>query len=201
MIQLFNVIEIDPFGFSKEGYEIPELSCSSNPEDHYERWQKAIKTLNLDLNPIEKGSYFVDIEHIDDKNLKIILKVIFEDVEIEGTDFLASFNGGLILMENNEILIEPTCCCDLENLKNWEYVFENDSSEWSQLWIGHPWIFYKKENGKIQFSDYTENLLSELESIQSVCEVDELALQIEINKMKERQVHFNNRVIKLLTEI
>ncbi|OPG95212.1 hypothetical protein B2I21_27305, partial [Chryseobacterium mucoviscidosis] len=72
---------------------------------------------------------------------------------------------------------------------------------WSQLWIGHPWIFYKKENGKIQFSDYTEDLLNEWENRQSVFEVDELDLQIEINKIKERQIHFNDRVIKLLTEI
>lgn len=43
--------------------------------------------------------------------------------------------------------------------------------------------------------------MSELENIQSVFEVDEVDLQIEINKMKERQIHFNNRVIKLLTEI
>ncbi|SDL77934.1 hypothetical protein [Chryseobacterium taihuense] len=201
MIQLFNVIEIDPFRYSKEEYEIPELSSSPTSKENNERWRKAISTLDLNLKPIQEGSYFVDIETIDDENLKIILKVIFENVEIEGTDFLSSFNGGLILMKNDDVLIEPTCCSDLENLKNWQYIFENDSAEWSELWIGHPWIFYKKENGKIQFSDYTEDMLSELESIQSVFEVDEVDLQIGINKMKERQIHFNNRVIKLLTEI
>lgn len=201
MIQLFNVIEIDPFRYSKEEYEIPELSSSPTSKENNERWRKAISTLDLNLKPIQEGSYFVDIETIDDENLKIILKVIFENVEIDGTDFLSSFNGGLILMKNDDVLIEPTCCSDLENLKNWQYIFENDSAEWSELWIGHPWIFYKKENGKIQFSDYTEDMLSELESIQSVFEVDEVDLQIEINKMKERQIHFNNRVIKLLTEI
>ncbi|QQV03407.1 MULTISPECIES: hypothetical protein [Chryseobacterium] len=201
MIQLFNVIEIDPFRYSKEEYEIPELSSSPTSKENNERWRKAISTLDLNLKPIQEGSYFVDIETIDDENLKIILKVIFENVEIDGTDFLSSFNGGLILMKNDDVLIEPTCCSDLENLKNWQYIFENDSAEWSELWIGHPWIFYKKENGKIQFSDYTEDMLSELESIQFVFEVDEVDLQIEINKMKERQIHFNNRVIKLLTEI
>lgn len=201
MIQLFNVIEIDPFRYSKEEYEIPELSSSPTSKENNERWRKAISTLDLNLKPIQEGSYFVDIETIDDENLKIILKIIFEYVEIEGTDFLSSFNGGLILMKNDDVLIEPTCCSDLENLKNWQYIFENDSAEWSELWIGHPWIFYKKENGKIQFSDYTEDMLSELENIQSVFEVDEVNLQIEINKMKERQIHFNNRVIKLFTEI
>ncbi|ANF49869.1 hypothetical protein A0O34_04645 [Chryseobacterium glaciei] len=201
MIKLFNVIEICPFKYSKEEYELPELVDPRSSEDLYERWQKAIATLNLDLNPIKRGSYFVDIETVDDENLKIILKVIFEDIEIEGNDFLASFNRGLILTENDEVLIEPTCCSDLENLKDWQYIFENNSSEWSKLWIGHPWIFYKKENGKIQFSDYTEYMLSELENIESVFEVDESDLKTEINKMKERQINFNNRVINILKEI
>lgn len=123
MIQLFNVIEIDPFRYSKEEYEIPELSSSPTSKENNERWRKAISTLDLNLKPIQEGSYFVDIETIDDENLKIILKVIFENVEIEGTDFLSSFNGGLILMKNDDVLIEPTCCSDLENLKNWQYIF------------------------------------------------------------------------------
>jgi hypothetical protein len=201
MIQLFNVIEVNPFTYSQEDYEIPELSDSPTSKEQNERWRKAISTLDLYLKPIQEGSYFVDIETIDDENLKIILKVIFEDVEIEGTDFLASFNGGFILTKNDKILLEPTCCSDLENLKDWQYIFENNSSDWSKLWIGHPWVFYKKENEKIQFSDYTEQMLSELENIQSVFEVNESDLKIEINKMKERQINFNNRVIELLKEM
>jgi len=201
MIQLFNVIEIDPFRYSKEEYEIPELSDSPSSKDLDERWRKAISTLGLNLKPIQEGSYFVDIETLDDENLKIILKIVFEDVETEENDFLSLFDGGLILMKNDQILIEPTCCVDLADLTKWEYIFENNSSEWSQLWIGHPWIFYKKENGKIQFSDYTEYMLSELENIQSVFEVNESDLKTEINKMKERQINFNNRVIELLKEM
>lgn len=201
MIQLINVIEICPFRYSKEEYELPELPDPRSSEDLHERWKKAIATLNLNLKPINRGSYFVNIETVDDENLKIILKVVFEDVEVEGTDFLSLFNGGLILMENNEVLIEPTCCSDLDNLKDWQYIFENASSEWSQLWIGHPWIFYKKENGKIQFSEYTELMLTELENIQSVFEVKESDLKIEIHKMKAQQINFNNRIIELLKEM
>ncbi|OVE57828.1 MULTISPECIES: hypothetical protein [Chryseobacterium] len=203
MIQLFNVIEINPFKYSQEDYEIPELSDSSSSEERDDRWRKAISTLDLNLKLIEEDSYFVDIETIDDENLKIILKIIFDDkdIDIEEENYLMLFDGGILLKKDNELLLEPQCCADLEDIKNWEYIFENSSSDWSQLWIGHPWIFYKKENGKIQFSDYTEDLLNEWENRQSVFEVDELDLQIEINKIKERQIHFNDRVIKLLTEI
>ncbi|MCF2221393.1 hypothetical protein H9Q08_19070 [Chryseobacterium sp. PS-8] len=203
MIKLFNVIEINPFKYSQEDYEIPELSYSSSSEERNDRWQKAISTLDLNLKLIEEDSYFVDIETIDDENLKIILKIVFDDrdIDIEEENYLMLFDGGILLKKDNELLLEPQCCADLEDIKNWEYIFENSSSDWSQLWIGHPWIFYKKENGKIQFSDYTEDLLNEWENRQSVFEVDELDLQIEINKIKERQIHFNDRVIKLLTEI
>lgn len=203
MIKLFNVIEINPFKYSQEDYEIPELSDSSSSEERNDRWQKAISTLDLNLKLIEEDSYFVDIETIDDENLKIILKIVFDDrdIDIEEENYLMLFDGGILLKKDNELLLEPQCCTDLEDIKNWEYIFKNSSSDWSQLWIGHPWIFYKKENGKIQFSDYTEDLLNEWENRQSVFEVDELDLQIEINKIKERQTHFNDRVIKLLTEI
>lgn len=203
MIKLFNVIEINPFKYSQEDYEIPELSDSSSSEERNDRWQKAISTLDLNLKLIEEDSYFVDIETIDDENLKIILKIVFDDrdIDIKEENYLMLFDGGILLKKDNELLLEPQCCADLEDIKNWEYIFENSSSDWSQLWIGHPWIFYKKENGKIQFSDYTEDLLNEWENRQSVFEVDELDLQIEINKIKERQTHFNDRVIKLLTEI
>jgi len=198
MIQLFNVIEINPFRYSKEEYELPELSDSPSSEDLHERWQKAISTLNLDLNPIKKGSYFVDIETVDDENLRIILKVVFNDVETEDEDYLMLFNGGLILKKDDEILLEPTCCVDLADLKDWECVFENNSSGWSQLWIGHPYVFYRKNEGKIEFSEYTELMLSELENIQPVFEVNESELKTEINKMKERQINFHHRVVKLL---
>lgn len=203
MIKLFNVIEINLFKYSQEDYEIPELSDSSSSEERDDRWQKAISTLDLNLKLIEEDSYFVDIETIDDENLKIILKIVFDDrdIDIEEENYLMLFDGGILLKKDNQLLLQPQCCADLEDIKNWEYIFENSSSDWSQLWIGHPWIFYKKENGKIQFSDYTEDLLNEWENRQSVFEVDELDLQIEINKIKERQIHFNNRVIKLLTEI
>ncbi|MGD1320443.1 hypothetical protein [Chryseobacterium sp. 2R14A] len=201
MIELFNVIEIDPFKYSQEDYEILELSDAPTSKERDERWQKAISSLDLNLKPIQEGSYFVDIETLDDENLKIILKVVFEDVEVEGTDFLSLFDGGIILKENNKIFLEPQCCADLEDIKNWEYIFENNSLDWSQLWIGHPWIFYKKENEKIQFSDYTENILSEIENIKAVFEINESDLKIEIDKMKMQQRYFNNRVINLLKEI
>ncbi|MFP3598370.1 hypothetical protein [Chryseobacterium sp. SIMBA_029] len=201
MIQLFNVIEIDPFRYSKEKYEIPELSDLSNSEDLHERWQKAIATLNLNLDSIKIGSYFVDIENVDDENLKIILKVVFEDSEIEGTDFLALFNGGLILMENNEILIEPTCCSDLENLRDWQYIFENNSSGWSQLWIGHPWVFYKKENGMIQFSNYSDLNLNEFLDIKPIFEIDESNLRIEFEKVNQQQIKFKIKISEILKKM
>lgn len=201
MIQLFNVIEINPFKYFKEDDEIPELSDSPSAKDLDERWRKTVSTVGLNLKPIQEGSHFVDIETVDDENLKIILKIIFKNVETEDEGYLMFFNGGLILKKDGEILLEPTCCVDLADLKEWEYIFENNSSEWSQLWIGHPYVFYRRHEGKVQFSDYTDCLLTELKNIQSVFEVDESDLKVETNKIKTRQLYFNNRVSKLLKEI
>ena len=201
MIQLFNVIEIDPFTYSKEDYEIPELSDSPTSKEQDERWRKAISTLDLNLKPIQEGSYFVDIETLDDENLKIILKIIFDDPDIEEENYLMLFNEGILLKKDEKFLLEPQCCADLEDIKNWEYIFENTSSDWSQLWIGHPYVYYRKNKGKIQVSDYTDYMLSELKSIESVFEIDESDLKIEMNKVKIQQIKFLNRVISLLKEM
>jgi len=201
MIKLFNVIEINPFTYSQEDYEIPELSDSPSSEERDERWHKAISTIDLNLKLIREGSYFVNIETIDDENLKIILKIVFDDVDIEEENYLMLFNGGLLLKKDKQFLLEPQCCADLEDIKNWEYIFENNSSEWTQLWIGHPHIFYRKNEGKIEFSDYTDYMLSELENIQPVFEIDESELKIEMDKMKDQQINFKNRVINLLKDL
>ncbi|MCJ8153690.1 hypothetical protein MKJ01_07970 [Chryseobacterium sp. SSA4.19] len=202
MIKLFNVIEINPFIYSQENYEIPELSDFLNSKERDDRWQKAVSTLGLNVKLIREDSYFVDIETINDENLKIILKIVFNnDTNIEEDNYLKMFNGGIVLKKDHEFLLEPQCCADLEDIKNWEYIFENSVLDWSQLWIGHPYVYYRKFEEKIEFSDYTDRMLSELDNIECVFEIDQSDLKIEIDKMKVQQVKFKNRVRDLLKEI
>jgi len=201
-MELITAIEISPFKYSKEEYELPEIIDLPDSEEWYKRWTTAVSTLDLDFDTLDKNSYLVDIETIDDKNLQIILEVNLQEIDVDKFEMqMMPFDGGIALKENDQVLITPTCCGDIGNIKEWQKMLENNSTEWSELWIGHPWVFYKKENGKIQFSDYSDSSLNEMESIQPIFEVDGSELKIEIGKIKKQQINFKNRIFNILKKM
>ncbi|MET3538833.1 hypothetical protein [Chryseobacterium limigenitum] len=201
-MELINVIEISPLKYSKEEYELPEVSDPPNPEVWYRKWVKAVSSIDLDFDTIDKDSYFVDIEDVDDRNLKIILEIDLQEIDLgDFEDQIMPFDGGIVLKKNDEILIKPTCCGDISNIKEWQRILENESKEWSDLWIGHPSVFYKKENGKIQFSDYSDLNLNEFLDIQPIFEIEESNLRIEFEKVKQQQIKFKNTISEILKKM
>ncbi|MFC7772407.1 hypothetical protein [Flavobacterium sp. GCM10027622] len=109
--------------------------------------------------------------------------------------------GGIVVSDDNVLLIEPTCCGDIGNMKEWESIFDEKSNGWIQLWIGHPWIFYKKENGKVEFSDYTDLNLEDFKDIKSKFLFSEEKLKKEIEKIRSQQNKFELRIRKTLDKI
>lgn len=203
MIQLINTIEVSPFRYSGDEVELPAVSDYPDPEEWYFKWEEAAYQLNFNFKTIEKGSYLVDIETIDDESLKIILEKKLEDKEDdpEEDDFVLAFDGGIVVKKDDKIYIQPMCCSDMSDLRNWQNIFTDASAEWTTLWIGHPWVLYRKENGKIIFSDYTESNVIEPEKIKILVEVDESELRAEFEKAIQRQLHFKNRVLNMLKKI
>lgn len=201
-MELINVIEISPLKYSKEEYELPEVSDPPNSEEWYKQWVKAVSTIDLDFDTIDKESYFVDIETIDNENLKIILEVDLQEIDLDDfEDQIMPFDGGIVLKKDHKILIKPTCCGDIGNVKEWQRIFENKTSDWSEIWIGHPWIFYRRENGKIQFSDYSDLNLKEFIDIKPIFEIDESELKIELEKAKQHQIKFKNKITEVLKKM
>ena len=66
------------------------------------------------------------------------------------------------------------------------------------LWIGHPWVFYKRENGKVFFSEYTESNGEDVENIKIVAEVEESELKTELEKVITQQVNLKSRILSVL---
>ena len=202
-MKLINTIEINPLQYSKEEFELPEVSEYPDPEEWFMKWEELASKLNFNFNCIEKGSHLVDIETIVDENLQIIVDAKVKDIEedTEEGDFVMAFDGGITLKTDNEIVIRPTCCGDMSNTENWQNIFKNQSLEWTELWIGHPWVLYRKENGKISFSEYTEKNSSEPENIKILVEVDEAELKAELEKVIEYQINFKNRIAEMLKKM
>jgi hypothetical protein len=199
-MQLLNTIEISPYDFSREEYHFPDGSSIELPEEWNQFWKKCISDKNLGhLESIRKGSYLVDIRTLRDDDLVEILKSELKDVEL--SDFeeqVGKINGGIVLMDNGEIYIEPMCCGDIGNIKEWENIFQNESHQWNQLWIGHPWIFYRKDNQIIEFSNYTESDPGDFKENEILVSVSQSELQTELKKIVEQQNDFEFRIRKTL---
>ncbi|APH43493.1 Uncharacterized protein A9P81_4066 [Leptospira interrogans serovar Copenhageni/Icterohaemorrhagiae] len=102
-----------------------------------------------------------------DLELETILKTELEEVKFdECEDQVGSLDGGIVIKSENSIIITPMCCGDIGNLREWEKILESQNNIWKQLWIGHPWIFYRRANGFIEISNYTESNLDDFNDIQ-----------------------------------
>lgn len=204
MIQLINTIEINPYRYTKEDFELPEIIDYPNSEELFLKWKETASRLTANSNTFQKECYLVDIKTIDDESLKTIVAAKLSEVEFDDPDeigFVLSFDGGIVLKKDDEVLIQPSCCGDIENVENWQKVVDSRSFGWAEMWIGHPWVFYKRENGIISFSDYTEANINEVENVKTRFEVEEAEFQTELGKVIQQQIQFKNRILDILKKM
>ena len=198
-------IELSPVDYSKNDYQSPDGTFSEFPNEWNDYWLKCLSDSNLGhLFAIKKGSFLVDINTIDETALEEIIKLElskYDEDELSTIDFeeqLIGLCGGIVIKENNQLLIKPNCCGDLENLNEWKNIFVNDSNDWTHLWIGHPWIFYRKGNGIIEFSNYSDANLEDFHDIHPVITLSELEMKIEFNKITQQHDSFEMKIRKIL---
>ncbi|BDD03959.1 hypothetical protein [Aureibacter tunicatorum] len=99
----------------------------------------SIKDFDDNLISIIVDDYIVELDKSDNENERI------------------SFDGGFQLTLG-KIRIDYNCCGEFYNYKNWIKILTERKSSWAEIWIGHPWIYYKIEGGYIVLSNYTEDL-------------------------------------------
>lgn len=201
--ELINTIEISPYNYANSEYEYPNGSSEELPDEWDKFWKKCLSDKNLgNLKSIRKGSFLVDINSIKNSELEEILKSELRDVELDNfEEQIGSICGGIVLKTENDFLIEPTCCGEIGNLYDWEEIFEKPSTKWTQLWIGHPWIFYRVEDDKIQFSDYYEVKIEEIENIKTIVKVSIKDLKNKLKVIKKDQIKFEKRIQTVLSEM
>ncbi|GGG04275.1 hypothetical protein GCM10011344_00770 [Dokdonia pacifica] len=202
-MKLLNTIEIEPLDYAKNEYESPTVSKVENPKDWSDFWYKCISDSHLqNLQPIELGSYLVDINKIGESELKTILKKELKDVDLSNIqEGVSQIIGGIVILENDKIILEPTCCGDISDIRNWEEVGNAQLNKWTQLWIGHPWIFYKRIDNYIAISDYTDYNLEDFNGISEKYKFSEQELLSEIKLCRNNQIKFENRISEILKEL
>ena len=202
-LELINTIEISPFNYTNSDYDFPNGSSEDLPEEWNKFWKTCLSDSNLgNLEAIKKGSYLVDITKIKNSELEEILKKELEDVDL--TDFkeqISCICGGIAIKIENNFVIEPTCCGDLESIKEWGNIFIKETENWNQLWIGHPWIFYKNTNGIIEFSGYSEKNIEDLEDVKPILKISSNELENKLIIIKEQLIVFENRIQIILEKM
>ena len=200
-MQLIYTIEITPYSFANDKYDMPNGGSRELPEEWYQYWKNCLAEKNLGrLEPIRKTSHLVNIETINDDELEEILKHEFRDMESIVED-VCKMDGGIALIENNELYIEPQCCGDLANIREWENIFNSEENSWHQIWIGHPWVCYRKNNGRIEFSVYIEPAQTYPDDYEVLVTVSESDLQTEIIKIRQLHNDFEHRIRKTLDKM
>jgi len=109
--------------------------------------------------------------------------------------------GGIVVKVEDRFLIEPSCCGDIGNIVEWENIFTNENPNWKQLWIGHPWIFYRNVNGVVEFSDYYEANIEDVENVKSLMKVSVNDLKAQLKTIKAQQIEFENKIQDVLVAI
>lgn len=198
------VIEISPKKYSEKGIEYQDKYIDN--EITFEKyWDNCLKNSLLEnIKPIKSKTFLIDTSTITDEQLALILDTEFETLleqkitTFDWEKYLDEgiyIHGGVILKKDNEVLIQPTCCVDFGDIQNW-FAIENAKNSWSQLWIGHPWVFYRKNGQFIEFTDYTEDS-STLKTVKHQFKIDRFFATL--TDFKSKLLDFEKRIERILT--
>jgi hypothetical protein len=67
-------------------------------------------------------------------------------------------DAGFVVMVDGNSVSSPGCCCSFwEAIAEWKRVLEERSTEWSMLWIGHPWQMVRVVGEHIELSVSSES--------------------------------------------
>jgi len=107
--------------------------------------------------PTDKYNNELEISRVNDVLIDLIVKNHILDVDPNSYDSeLLPIDGGLRIEFDNQD-INHQCCSEINDFKNWEQILKDQSKIWKDIWIGHPWIYYKVDKELIYFSEYYDN--------------------------------------------
>lgn len=128
----------------------------------------------------------VSIKNFDNQLISVIVDDYIE--ELESDDHGTHLHGGFKIKSKNT-KIGTTCCSSFSDYINWEEILTEPKSDWTSIWIGHPWVYYKIVDEFILFSNYTENENDINEMMRIDFEVFKIELKMwfdEIQKFKKK---------------
>ncbi len=149
--RLVPVVEMEPAAYATKLRESPGASVMEVPDQWQQYWTDCLTDSGIrGLVPVSCGSWFVSANDLERSVLSIVIRKHLDESGIPGFpdsdgeieqdlhDRILALQGGFALFDGEASLIEPNCCCDLHNLDDWREALSVATSDWRDLWIGHP---------------------------------------------------------------
>lgn len=165
-IRLHPVILLSPADF---GEEIYPFKTQVSEDQVYQYWKEVLAKNGFpNLEPIARGSHYVKTSAFDEPALATLIYHGLVDIsayrcspdpepekdplkeEITPT----SFEGGVIMTSKDKIVMTPQCCVSLQDHQEWTRI--QAQKEFTRIWLGHPWIYYKNVGEQILFTRLIE---------------------------------------------
>jgi hypothetical protein len=170
---LIPVVEIEPKG---DGTPLPNGSAADNPAGWDAYWRACLSRRGFPaVEPIEKPSWLVQVALLSDAALRAVLPDHLDAagcLPITEPENVGSLCGGFVLSKAKEHLVRPSCCGDLSNIRDWEQAAGCRQSDWTMLWIGHPWVSLRFEASQLWISNHHEG-----EPTRAMCRFHPAALE------------------------
>ncbi len=161
-------------------------------------WDKFLSTISI--VPTYSGSWYISVDEI--KQSETIQKIlqIPSNNELPINDIvkkLTALTGGYMLFENDKVLFNPQCCCDLGDLAYWKELIDLKSESWHNLAMGHAMMYAKKEGDDIVLKEVSENI-----NYQPIIEkVDQNHLQMAILTAEQKVSAFKKRIVPVVNKM
>lgn len=163
-IDLCPVIDFTPFYYDIE----QRFPLDQTTDQRYVFWKALMKTIGFDdLIPIQKGLELVPTDLLSDKSLRKIFKFHGlmdpcgpkEETTAAEDRVYSSFNGGVAMAGDGEVLFIPQCCTSFADYTEWLEV--ETPAYFQPVYMGHPWIYVHVAGDDLIFSGYIQQTLSE----------------------------------------
>ena len=166
-----------------------------------------------DVKFMNDNSSLISINEFNDDSLKKLIRWdLNKRFEPEFTDYIPVyltnesdlynwFSGGYVLKNSTEDLISPACCVGFDDIESWETIQTNQNENWTMLWIGHPWVYYKLAADRVILSEYTESNEPSIEKSEEWLSIDKIDLIEAIQVAKNNIMDFINKVRIIIEDI
>lgn len=180
-IQLVPVLELAPCKFSSQNRN-PPSGTFWDAADWFRYWTDSLADSGITgLRPLRQGSWHVPTVNFDVAgSLQRFLEKTFQEwggiESLSDPDCKPVLDGGLALQcPASDVLIEPGCCANVGDAKNWKEAATYRGSEWQMLWIGHPWLSVRYQSPWLVVSEQHESASPSDRWVVSPVELDRAA--------------------------